>query len=157
LQECGKPHYLLVMIQLAGYLTLFAVAFVAATILPVQSEVVLGGMQVSGAFSLPLLVTVATAGNTLGAVVNWWMGAHIERYRDSRWFPVKPDGLERARLHYSKWGRWGLLFSWLPFGGDALTVIAGVMKEPLMPFLLLVGVGKLVRYLVLVGAVASIW
>jgi membrane protein YqaA with SNARE-associated domain len=136
-----------------GYLGLFIVAFVAATILPVQSEAVLGAMIVSDAFSVPLLLTVATVGNTLGAVVNWWMGLQVVRFRNSRWFPVSPTNLERAQAQYQKWGRWSLLFSWVPFGGDALTVIAGVMREPLLPFAIFVGIGKFLRYLVVTAAI----
>ncbi len=141
------------MTQIFGYLSLFAVAFVAATILPVQSEAVLAGMLASGSFSVLLLLGVATVGNTLGAVVSWWMGGQVERYKTSRWFPVKPESLTRAQQRYHAWGRWSLLLSWVPFGGDALTVIAGVMKEPLVPFMLFVGAGKLARYIVVAALV----
>lgn len=152
--QTGLYH---VMAQLLGYASLFATAFLAATILPMQSEAVLAGMLVSGSFSVPLLLSVATLGNTLGAVVNWWLGGQVERFKTSRWFPVRPEQLERARQRYHRWGRWSLLLSWLPLGGDALTVIAGVMKEPMISFILLVGMGKLARYLVVAGLVNSFW
>jgi membrane protein YqaA with SNARE-associated domain len=138
---------------IAVYGGLFVTAFLAATILPAQSEALLVGLIVSGRYSEAALIAVATVGNTLGAGVNWFLGYGIERFRDSRWFPVSQPQLERVQAWYHRWGRWTLLFSWLPIGGDALTVAAGVLREPLVPFLLIVGAGKLVRYLVVAAAV----
>ncbi|MCS6892095.1 MAG: YqaA family protein [Rhodovarius sp.] len=133
----------------AAYLGLFLSAFGAATLLPLQSEPVLIGL-LAGGVGLPwLLVATASLGNTLGAVVNWWLGRQIDRFRDRRWFPVPPDRLEAARRWYARWGRWSLLLSWAPFVGDPLTVIAGAMRERLAIFLLLVGLAKTGRYLVL--------
>ena len=91
-------------------------------------------------------------GNTLGSLVNWLLGRFIERFRDRRWFPVKPKDYERVERWYARWGIWSLLFAWLPFGGDALTVVAGALRTPLLPFVVLVGVGKTARYAVLVAA-----
>ena len=130
------------MIPLAG---LFAVAFVAATILPAQSEAALVGLQLAG-YPVVLLIVLATLGNTLGAVVNWALGRGVERFRDRRWFPVSAAALDRASGWYSRWGRWSLLLSWAPVGGDALTVAAGVLREPLWSFLLLVTIAKAGRY-----------
>ena len=80
----------------AGYLGLFASAFLASTLIPVSSEAVLGVLSLSEAFSAPALVVVATAGNTLGAVVNWLLGRYCLRWRDRKWFPVKPAAMARA-------------------------------------------------------------
>ncbi len=134
------------LLSLAG---LFAIAFVAATILPAQSEAALVGLLVVGKQSLFLLVLVATAGNVLGSVTNWLLGRWIEHYRDRRWFPVGQPALDRATGWYRKWGRWSLLLSWAPLGGDALTVAAGVLREPFWSFLLLVTIAKAGRYCVL--------
>lgn len=128
---------------------LFVSAFVAATILPAQSEAVLVALLLTKAHSPWLLVAVASLGNVLGAVVNWALGRAIERYRNRRWFPANAAQLERATTWYQRWGRWSLLLSWLPIGGDALTVVAGVLREPLWSFLLLVTIAKTGRYLVL--------
>ncbi|PSM19722.1 YqaA family protein [Nitratireductor sp. StC3] len=134
------------LISLAG---LFAVAFVAATILPAQSEAALVGLLVIGKQSPALLVIVATIGNVLGSVTNWLLGRWVERYRHRRWFPVSEQALDRATGWYRRWGRWSLLLSWAPIGGDALTVAAGVLREPFWSFLLLVTIAKAGRYLVL--------
>lgn len=136
------------MADLGIYAGLFAVAFLAATILPAQSELGLAGLILSGSNSVVLLVAVASAGNTLGAVVNWGLGRGVERFSGRRWFPVTPERLERAAGWYRRYGRWSLLLSWVPFIGDPLTVAAGVLREPLATFLLLVAIAKTGRYIV---------
>jgi membrane protein YqaA with SNARE-associated domain len=144
------------MTDLSAYLGLFAIAFVAATILPAQSEAALVALLLAGAQSPVALVAVASVGNVLGAVVNWALGRGVERFRDRKWFPVKPAQLDRATGWYHRWGRWSLLLSWAPIGGDALTVAAGVLREPLWSFLLLVGVAKTLRYVVLAAVTLNI-
>ena len=80
----------------------------------------------------------------------------IERFRDRRWFPVSGKALERAERWYGRWGKWSLLLSWAPVIGDALTVIAGVLRTPLLTFTLLVLVAKGARYGVIVLAVMGL-
>lgn len=135
-----------------GYLGLFVTAFGAATLLPLQSEAVLVGLLLNGQHGLWLLLAVATAGNVLGSLVNWWLGRGIERFKDRRWFPVSPARLEQAGQHYRRYGHWSLLLSWLPIVGDPLTLVAGVMREPLARFLLIVTLAKGARYAVLAWA-----
>ncbi len=144
------------MIDLSAYLGLFAIAFVAATILPAQSEAALVALLVAGTQSPVLLVAVASVGNVLGAVVNWALGRGVERFRDRKWFPVTAAQLDRATGWYGRWGRWSLLLSWAPIGGDALTVAAGVLREPLWSFVLLVAIAKTLRYIVLAAATLNI-
>lgn len=136
------------MIDLAAYGGLFAAAFIAATILPMQSEAALVGLLLSG-YSPWLLLLVASIGNVLGSVVNWLLGRGIERFRDRRWFPANQAALDRAQDWYRRYGKWSLLLSWVPIVGDPLTIIAGVMREPLPIFLLLVTIAKVGRYMVL--------
>lgn len=148
----GLTGYVDGILALGG---LFAAAFVAATVLPAQSEAALVGLQIAG-YPTALLVIVASVGNTLGAVVNWVLGRGVERYRDHRWFPLTPSALEQASGWYRKWGRWSLLLSWAPVGGDALTVAAGILREPLWSFLALVAIAKTARYMVLAAATAGL-
>ncbi|PWR24105.1 membrane protein YqaA with SNARE-associated domain [Zavarzinia compransoris] len=138
------------MIVAGLYAGLFLVAFGAATILPLQSEAAVVGMVLAD-HDAGLVVLVAGAGNTLGAATNWLLGRGVERFRHRRWFPVGPGALRRAEGWYRRYGRWSLLLSWLPLGGDALTIVAGVLREPLAVFLLLVAIGKIGRYVVVVG------
>ena len=135
-----------------AYFGLFASALIAATILPMQSEAVLVGLLVAKKYSVVGLLLVATVGNVLGAVINWGLGRFLLRFRDRRWFPVSEQQLARAEEWYRRYGRWSLLGSWLPMIGDPLTVVAGVLREPIGPFLLLVTLAKFGRYLVLAMA-----
>ena len=98
------------------------------------------------------LIAVATIANTLGSVVNWLCGRFLMRYRDARWFPVSPARIERWSTTFRRYGLASLLLAWAPIGGDALTVVAGILKVPIVPFVILVGLGKLGRYLVVAGA-----
>jgi membrane protein YqaA with SNARE-associated domain len=139
-----------------GYFGLFVAAFGAATLLPLQSEAVLVGLLVSGHYSLGWLLGIATLGNVLGSLVNWWLGRWVEHFKGRRWFPVSDRQLEKARTHYQRWGHWTLLFSWVPIIGDPLTLVAGVMREPLWRFVLLVTLAKGLRYAVL-AAVTLHW
>ncbi|NGM21508.1 DedA family protein [Roseomonas stagni] len=144
------------MTRLAELIGLFASAFGAASLLPLQSEPVLVGLLLLGETPAWLLVLVASIGNTLGAVLNWWLGRQVDRFRDRRWFPVPPAALDRATGWYHRWGRWSLLLSWAPLIGDPLTLVAGVLREPLPTFLLLVAIAKTARYVVLAWATLSL-
>ncbi|MEF2552848.1 YqaA family protein, partial [Aurantimonas sp. A2-1-M11] len=111
-------------------------AFLAASILPGASEVLL----VRGTGEPLFVIATATVGNTLGSVTNWACGRFLLHYCDHRWFPVSPRQIEGS-----------LLFAWTPVVGDALTVIAGTLRVPIVQFTLLFGIGKLGRYLVVAG------
>lgn len=130
---------------------LFGAAFGAATILPFQSELVFGAVQRGTALPLWLIVIVASVGNTLGSVVNYWMGLFVEHWKGSRWFPVSERWLERAQRWWARWGVWTLLLSWAPFG-DGFTVVAGIMRTNFWLFLTLVGAVKTARYVALAWA-----
>jgi membrane protein YqaA with SNARE-associated domain len=143
------------MTAFAVYVGLFSVAFLAATILPAQSEAVLTGLLLGGNHAPWLLVLVASLGNVLGATVNWGLGHGIERFHDKKWFPLQGAALECAKGWYLRYGRWSLLLSWVPIIGDPLTVAAGIMRERLLIFLVLVGIAKAGRYIALAVAAAQ--
>ena len=140
--------------DLAALGGLFMAALLAATLLPAQSEAVLVGLLLAG-YAPWLLLGVASVGNVLGSVVNWALGRGIEHLRNRRWFPVSPAALARAERWYRRYGRWSLLLSWMPIIGDPLTVVAGVLREPLPVVFLLVSVVKDGRYLVLIAV--TLW
>ena len=133
---------------------LFATAFLAATIFPAQSEAMLAGLHLTGAHSATLLVVVATTGNVLGSCVNWLLGRYLTHFQDRRWFPVKPEALDRASRTYQRFGVWTLLFAWVPIIGDPLTIIAGLLRTPFLLFTVLVTVGKAARYTAIVVALS---
>ncbi len=132
-----------------SYLLLFGSAFLAATILPFYSELFLVAMLRAGGDPI-LLVTVASLGNTLGAVVNWLLGLYLRRFQDRRWFYFSKQQIDSAQDWFRRYGFWSLLFAWIPIGGDALTLIAGILRVRLWLFLLLVATGKTLRYAALV-------
>ena len=132
--------------MITAYLLLFASAFLAATILPFYSEVVLFALLREGGDPV-LLVFVATLGNTLGAVVNWLLGRYLLHFQARRWFYFSRSQIDKAQRWFQRYGFWSLLMAWAPVGGDALTLIAGIMKVRLWVFLLLVGTGKALRYI----------
>lgn len=142
---------------MTAYALLFSAAFLAATLFPAQSEAVLAALLAADEHSAWALITVATLGNTLGAAVNWMLGLYVQHFHDRRWFPVKEAALDRARRWYRRWGRWSLLLSWAPVFGDALTLAAGVMREPFLSFFLITGSAKLMRYLAVAGLFAALW
>lgn len=127
-------------------LSLFLGSFFAATILPFSSEVMLAAALAAGEIDTWLLVSVAAFGNTLGALLNWWIGRYLLHWSDRRWFPFSSDQLERASERFNRYGVWSLLFAWVPVIGDPLTFAAGVLKVRLAVFLPLVAIGKTARY-----------
>jgi len=131
--------------MISSYLLLFSASFLAATILPFSSEVLLFALLRDGGDPLTLMVT-ATQGNTLGAVVNWALGRYLLHFQDRRWFYFSKEQIEKAQRWFKRYGFWSLLLAWMPFGGDALTLIAGIMRTPMWLFLLLVGTGKALRW-----------
>ena len=131
--------------MISSHLLLFGSAFLAATILPFYSEVVLFTLLQKGGDPVALVIT-ATLGNTLGAVVNWLLGRYLLHFQDRRWFYFSNKQIAAAQRWFQRYGFWSLLLAWLPVGGDALTLIAGIMKVRLWLFLLLVGTGKGLRY-----------
>ena len=135
--------------MISQYLLLFGAAFGAATLLPFYSEILLIAQLQSGLNPFWLWLA-ASAGNTLGAGVNWWMGMKLSHYSDRRWFPARKKDLERAQGWFGRYGKWTLLMSWLPVGGDALTVVGGIMRVPLPSFFMLVATGKSLRYAILI-------
>ena len=141
------------MPDLTIYGVLALSAFLAATILPVSSEAVLAGLIAAGRGDPVALFIVATVGNTLGSVVNWLIGRGIAQFRDRPWFPVSRERYHAAERQFDRYGVWLLLFAWLPFVGDPLTVVAGALRVPFGRFVLLVAIGKAARYaMVIAGA-----
>jgi membrane protein YqaA with SNARE-associated domain len=136
-------------------LALFLTALVAATLLPAQSEIVLGALVVAGMQPVWLLLAVATTGNVLGSCINWAFGRFMMRFASHKRFPFSAAQIERAQEWYACYGWWSLFFAWAPIIGDPLTLAAGTMKEPFWRFVTVVTLGKLGRYVALVAALQA--
>lgn len=131
-----------------GYAGLFISAFLAATILPLSSEIVLSALLLGG-LSPTTLVIVATTGNVLGSLTNYALGYWASKVMVKKWLRMSEDDFVRAEQRFVKYGLFSLCFAWLPVVGDPLTVMAGVLRIRLRWFLLLVTAGKLLRYVVI--------
>ncbi len=129
-----------------GPLGLFVSAFISSTIAPGGSEAVLAYLVNSQQHSVSQLVTIASIGNTLGALTTWWLG----RWTANR-YPAAETNL--AKQHQKslntvrRWGSWALLFSWLPLVGDGLCFAGGWLRLSMLSSLLAIFLGKVLRYI----------
>ena len=130
------------------YLSLFFISFLAATILPLSSELTLAGLITTSNYDNVLLLIVASLGNVLGSVVNWVLGFYSRNFTIKKWFPFKETQIERSSKWFRKFGKWSLLFAWVPVVGDPLTLVAGISRVKFIDFIILVAIGKVSRYLV---------
>ena len=130
------------------YFTLFTVSFLAATLLPLGSEALLV-YDISQNYSLLLLWCFATVGNTLGSMVNYWLGLKGEAYLERKGH-VSVEKMKKVRGFFAKYGGWTLLLSWVPIIGDPLTFIAGVLRYNFKWFSLIVFVAKGLRYAIII-------
>jgi membrane protein YqaA with SNARE-associated domain len=133
----------------AGLSAVFIVALVSATLLPMGSEPVLFAYVKLSPHMFWIAVLVATTGNTIGGMINYWIGygAHEVIAKDKH--------TPRALKWFEKLGPKACFFSFLPAIGDPLTAVAGYLKLPWLPCLLWQAAGKLTRYVVM--TVALLW
>ena len=133
--------------MIIGYLSLFTISFLAATILPFSSELMLASMLSIENYNRTLLITFSSLGNILGSVFNWVLGFYFINLQNKKWFPFKEKQISKSSLWFEKYGKWSLLFAWVPIIGDPLTFVAGTMKTKILTFIILVSFGKIARYL----------
>ena len=129
------------------YLSLFLISFLAATILPLSSELTLASLLNADEHNSLTLIATASLGNILGSIFNWLLGFYLFKYINKKWFPFKENQINAASKRFSKFGVWSLLFAWLPIVGDPLTFVAGILRINFLLFIALVTVGKIIRYL----------
>ena len=130
------------------YLSLFTISFLAATVLPFSSEFTLAGLIATSNYDNSFLLIVASLGNVLGSVVNWAVGFYSRNLTKKKWFPFKDKQIENSSKWFSKFGKWSLLFAWVPIIGDPLTLVAGLLRVRFLDFIILVAFGKVSRYLI---------
>lgn len=128
------------------YLSLFGISFLAATVLPFSSELTLTGLISTSKYNNLLLLIVASLGNILGSVVNWILGLYSRKLQTKKWFPFKEHQIVKSSHWFNRFGKWSLLFAWVPIVGDPLTVVAGLMRVKFLDFIILVAIGKITRY-----------
>lgn len=137
----------------ADLIGLFVAGLTAATLLPGGSEIVLVTLQSLSNHSNWILLFVASLGNVLGSVINYWLGRAALSFQHHRLFPVSPSQLSKAQIWFERWGKWSLLLAWAPIIGDPITVAAGVMRSSFLQFCILVTISKVVRYMAVLGIV----
>ena len=135
---------------------LFIISFLAATILPLSSEIVLTTMLLTNLFEKNILLIVASSGNILGSIFNWYLGKKITIFQDRKWFPVSPEQLNKSQKYFQKYGLWSLLLAWVPVIGDPLTLLAGVLKVRFSIFFILVSISKISRYIFILYLVSFV-
>jgi membrane protein YqaA with SNARE-associated domain len=148
-----NPLLALLSLPQYGLSTVFVVAFLSATLLPLGSEpLVFGLVQLNPEQFWPV-VLVATVGNTLGGAVDWWMGygAHqaVDKYRHS-------STHTKALAWLEKLGPKACLLAWLPIVGDPLCAVAGWLKLPFWPCLAYMAIGKFARYVTMTAALTGL-
>lgn len=133
--------------------SLFFSALLSATLLPGSSEVLLIYKLHQGDVPVVLLAS-ATIGNLLGSLVTYYMGVAGNALMHKRWLGIDENSLQKAEKQFKRWGIYSLLIAWLPIIGDPLCLLAGLMRVAILPFILLVGTGKCLRYASIIYLVA---
>ncbi len=130
-------------IPTVGLSSVFIISFVAATLIPMGSEPAVFAVIKANPAMFWTVIVVASIGNTLGGVVNYWMGYGAKQVfakeRQSRWFPW----LER-------FGAKSMLLAWLPGIGDPMCSLGGWLKLPFWPCVGYMAIGKFLRYVAMV-------
>jgi len=133
-----------------GLSTLFVVAFVSATLLPMGSEPALFGLlKLNPDLFWPAII-VATAGNTLGGALTWAMGWGSKKFINNR-------TEHRALRWLQRLGPKACLLAWLPIVGDPLCAVAGWLKLPFWPCVMNMAIGKFLRYWTMTVALLWVW
>jgi membrane protein YqaA with SNARE-associated domain len=139
-----------------SYLSLFAICYIAATLFPLGSEVMVVWM-VTQDYNNGLVLVVASAGNFLGSLTNYFVGKWGSDFLLSRWIRMDPATLQRAQDLYGRWGAPSLFFNWLPIIGDPLTLVSGIFKLRLSLFSFWVSLGTVLRYLTVIWLTQWVW
>ena len=130
-----------------GLVGLFLGSFLAATVVPFSSDVLVIGMLALG-FDPVVTVAVATLGNWLGGLTSYYVGWLGKLEWLERWFRVKRETIERQQERVKRWGAWLALLTWVPFIGDVFAVVLGFYKVRFLPSAFWMLVGKCGRFIV---------
>lgn len=164
LQSLALPQF--------GLSTVFIVALISATLLPLGSEPAVAGLLQLNPDLFWSAILVATAGNTLGGAISWWMGlgaqkawraARARRHLDKDAAPAKQSAHQQSRYHrlarywLRRFGAKACLLSWLPIVGDPLCAVAGWLRLPFWPCVVYMAIGKFFRYLLMTMMILHFW
>jgi len=130
-----------------GYIGIFLATFIAATLLPAPSELILI-VAFENNFNVYLVILIATLGNVLGSLTNYYIGYFSNSEKLIKKFNLNQTKIDAWTLKSKKYGFWLGLLAWLPFIGDPLMAIVGFLKVKILPLTLTVTLGKLTRYII---------
>lgn len=136
-----------VMLEQLGLFGLFLACLLSATVLPFSSEAIVAGALLLG-YPGWVIVLVATLGNTVGGMISFSMGWLCKWDWLERWFKVKREKIERFRHRIDRYGEWAALLTWLPIVGDPLAIAMGFMRLNPWWTMLIMFIGKCLRYIV---------
>ncbi len=143
------------MLEQLGLFGLFLTCLLSATIVPLSSEAIVAGALLLG-YNHLIIVLVASAGNTVGGMISFYMGWLCRWEWLERWFKVKREKLERIRQRINKYGIWAALLTWLPIIGDPIAIAMGFMRLNPWWTMLIMFLGKMARYIVSVELVGLV-
>ena len=115
-----------------GYIGMFLAAFLAGTVVPFSSEVVLVSLVLLGFQPIPLLI-VASIGNWLGGMTTYWVGLLGKTDWLEKYFSVPQEKIFNFKSRLNKWGSYWALLSWVPIAGNLITAALGFFSLPLNP------------------------
>ena len=139
-----------------GYLGLFVAAFLAGTPFPMNSEVVLSGLLLTGFPVVPCIV-VATVGNWLGAIVNYFLGRLCTYEQMLRWTRANPQRLDKIRTFLTGRGLWFALGSSLPIIGNIVIISYGILRAPFWKVTGIMFIGQLLRFIIWAAFTLGLW
>jgi membrane protein YqaA with SNARE-associated domain len=116
----------------------------------------MAGMLAIGAGAPLVLIATAVGGSLFGATANYVVGCYLARFSTHRWFPISSGRLQKTTEWFRRYGIWLILMCWLPTAGDAITVVAGLLRADLRAFLLLAATGKAFGHVAVAGGVSWI-
>jgi membrane protein YqaA with SNARE-associated domain len=143
-----------------GYIGLFIISFIAATLIAAPSDVLAAIMPQMGYDPVNVFLVAASAG-ILGNLLNYYIGRYGYTFFLTRFFKANPEKqtrrtdrwLNHAENFYERYGVWTLLLSGTPFIGDPLTTVAGAFRVNLFIFIVLVMIGKIIKFTIMLGGV----
>jgi membrane protein YqaA with SNARE-associated domain len=131
-----------------GFVGLFLASFLAATVLPFSSEMLLS-MMIAANFNLYLCLVLATAGNWLGGLTCYWLGYAGKLEWINKFLKIKQEKLERSISYINRYSSFTAFFCWLPVIGDPIAVALGFTKANFISVSVFMLLGKLTRYAVI--------
>ncbi|NRA13364.1 MAG: DedA family protein [Crocinitomicaceae bacterium] len=131
-----------------GYIGLFLATFFAATIVPFPSEVTVIGAYSAGMSVAPVLI-IATLGNLLGGLTNYFIGYYSHSDYIIKRFKLNEKRIDKWEIRFGKWGAYLGLISWVPIVGDPMVAVLGFFRVKFISLAIMMLIGKFARYLVL--------